>query len=80
MLTASREVAIGYAVVIGLYAAASAIFIYISWRHWPARAFARPEDLPRLHGQFRILAWTMLALVGAFGRSSPPSSGAINRW
>ncbi len=65
MLTTSRAVAIGYAVVVGIYAAASAIFIHISWRHWPARVFARPEDLPRLHKRFRVLAWTMLAMVAS---------------
>jgi hypothetical protein len=64
IVTTSRA-AIGYAVVIGLYAVASAIFVYISWRHWPARVFARPEDLPWLHRQFRFLARTMLALVAA---------------
>jgi hypothetical protein len=63
--TTPPTVATGYALVIGLYLVASAIFGYISWRHWPARVFARAEDLPRLHRQFRFLAWIMLATVGA---------------
>jgi hypothetical protein len=33
IVTTSRAAAIGYAVVIGLYAVAAATFVYISWRH-----------------------------------------------
>jgi hypothetical protein len=63
MATTSRAVATGYAVVLGLYALATAIFFCISWRHWPARIFALPEELPGFQVRFRYLAWTMLALV-----------------
>jgi len=65
IVAAPRPVAAGYAVVLALYAVASAIFVHISWRHWPARVFALPEELPRFHRNFRVLAWTMLALVGS---------------
>lgn len=64
-ITSPRSVAIGYAAVLVFLAGASALFVHVSWRHWPARAFALPQELPRYHRQLRILAWTMLALVGS---------------
>jgi Flp pilus assembly protein TadB len=43
---------------------ATAIFWYVSWRHWPRRVFATPTERPALQRQLRILATTMLGLAG----------------
>lgn len=43
---------------------ATGIFWYVSWRHWPRRVFATPEERPALQNQLRLLATTMLALAG----------------
>ena len=56
-------VAIGYAVVLLLHAAASDIFWYVSWRHWPARIFAVSEELPGFQRELHVLATAMLLLV-----------------
>ena len=56
-------VAIGYAVVLLLYAAASGIFWHVSWRHWPARIFAVGEELPGFQRRLHVLATAMLLLV-----------------
>jgi putative copper export protein len=61
----SGAVATGYAVALALYAVASAVFVNVSWRHWPARVFARPEELPRFRRQLRAQALAMLTLVAA---------------
>ena len=37
----------------------------MSWRAWPRRVFALPDELPGLQRGFRSAAVTMLALVGA---------------
>jgi Flp pilus assembly protein TadB len=44
-------------------AAASVLFWWVSWRAWPRRVFALPEELPRLQLRFRRVALTMFALV-----------------
>jgi hypothetical protein len=49
----------------GLLAVTTAIFWYVSWRHWPRRVFALPDERPALRRQLRTLAWTMTVLVGA---------------
>jgi uncharacterized membrane protein len=49
----------------GLLAFATAIFWYVSWRHWPRRVFALPEERPAMRRQLRMLASTMTVLVGA---------------
>jgi Flp pilus assembly protein TadB len=43
---------------------ATAIFWYVSWRHWPRRIFATATERPALQRQLIILATTMLALAG----------------
>jgi len=48
-----------------LLLAASGIFWYVSWRHWPRRVFATAEELPALQRRLVVLAGTMLALTGA---------------
>ena len=49
---------------VALLAAAAALFWHVSWRLWPRRLFATPEELPALRGRFRGVAWALLALVG----------------
>lgn len=62
--TATRPVATGYAVALVLYLSASAVFVNVSWRHWPARVFALPAELPTFQRSLRIQAWAMCLLVG----------------
>jgi hypothetical protein len=64
IVSAPGAVAVGYAVALVLYAAASAVFVNVSWRHWPARVFAVPSELRGYQRDLRIRAWTMLVLVG----------------
>jgi Flp pilus assembly protein TadB len=47
-----------------LLAAASALFWWVSWRGWPRRVFALPDELPALQRRFRRAATAMLGLVG----------------
>lgn len=47
-----------------LLLAATAIFGYVSWRHWPQRVFATAAELPRLQRRLIALATAMLALAG----------------
>ena len=56
---------LGYGIAMFLYVLAGALFVHVSWRHWPARVFALPQELPGCQHRLRQLAWTMLALVGA---------------
>lgn len=48
-----------------LLAGASALFWWVSWRAWPRRVFALPEELPALQRRFRLVALLMFGLVGA---------------
>jgi hypothetical protein len=64
-VTAPRDAAIGYGVVLGLYAVAALIFANVSWRHWPARVFALPAELPGFRRSLTRQAWALLTLVGA---------------
>ncbi|WBQ04970.1 hypothetical protein [Kribbella sp. CA-293567] len=43
---------------------ATAIFWYVSWRHWPRRIFATDAERPALQRQLITLATIMLALSG----------------
>lgn len=54
-----------HAVKAGLLAVTTASFWYVSWRHWPRRVFALPDERPALRRQLRTLAWTMTVLIGA---------------
>jgi hypothetical protein len=58
-------VATAYAVALVPYAAATGVFVNVSWRHWPARVFALPGELPGFRRRLRLQAWAMLGLVGA---------------
>ena len=48
-----------------LLLAALAVFVHVSWRHWPRRVFALPEERPALHRQLRRSAMAIALLVGA---------------
>lgn len=65
MVISSAPVTIGYAVAVALYAAAAAVFADVSWRHWPARVFALPEELASFRRGLTIRAWMILCLVSA---------------
>jgi hypothetical protein len=54
-----------HAVKASLLAVTTAIFWYVSWRHWPRRVFALPDERPALRRRLRTLAWTMTVLIGA---------------
>ncbi|WP_344237350.1 hypothetical protein [Kribbella hippodromi] len=47
-----------------LLIAASGIFWYVSWRHWPQRVFATAAELPVLQRWLVVLASVMLGLAG----------------
>ncbi|GAA1039046.1 hypothetical protein GCM10009557_56670 [Virgisporangium ochraceum] len=49
---------------VALLLAAAALFWWVSWRGWPARVFALPEELAPLQRRFRRTAIVMTALVG----------------
>lgn len=53
----------GYTVALVLYLAAAAVFVHVSWRHWPARVFALPEELGGFQRRLRAQAWVIFALV-----------------
>lgn len=48
----------------GLLAVALGLFANVSWRLWPARLFAAPEELPALRRRFRLAAYVLAGLVG----------------
>lgn len=41
-----------------------ALFWYVSWRLWPRRLFALPEELPSIRRRFRLVAYGLAASVG----------------
>ena len=55
--------------VIGIKAAlliaAVLIFSYASWRLWPRRVFATPQELPTIRRQFRIVAVSLILIAAA---------------
>ncbi|MBB4911161.1 hypothetical protein [Actinophytocola algeriensis] len=63
-LAGSGAVSTGYTVAVGLDLVAAGIFVDVSWRHWPARVFALPEELPGFRRRLTVRATTMTALVG----------------
>jgi hypothetical protein len=65
VLLGRPEIRLGYGIALVLYLLASALFVHVSWRHWPARVFALPEELPGFQRRLRQLAWMMLGCVGA---------------
>ncbi len=49
---------------LALFLAALALFCYTSWWLWPARIFAAPEDIPTFQRKFRVIAQSLIVLVG----------------
>jgi putative copper export protein len=47
-----------------LYLIALAVFIYTSWRLWPARILASAEEVPIIQRRFRRIGQIMLCLIG----------------
>lgn len=43
----------------------SGLFWWVSWRGWPRRLFALPDELPAEQARFRRVAIAMTVLVGA---------------
>jgi Flp pilus assembly protein TadB len=46
-----------------LWAGAAGLFWWVSWRGWPRRVFALPEELPATQRRFRSVALTLLVVV-----------------
>ena len=53
---------IGFKII--LFFVALVVFWYTSWRLWPARIFATPDEIPTFQRRFRTISRTMIALVG----------------
>jgi len=47
-----------------LFVIAVGLFCYTSWVLWPARVMAAKEEVPRFHRMFRVIAITLLILIG----------------
>ena len=54
-----------YGIALALDVGATAVFVHVSWRHWPARVFALPEERPDFRRKLRISARAIWLLVGA---------------
>lgn len=52
-------------VKLALLLAASALFVYVSWRLWPARLFVSAEEIPHFQQAFRRAAVLMMALAAS---------------
>jgi hypothetical protein len=50
---------------IGLLVVASAVFWHVSWRMWPRRVFALPEEQAAHQRAFLRVGWTLAVLAGA---------------
>jgi hypothetical protein len=48
----------------GLLALASVVFWYVSWRMWPRRLFALPDEVAGWQRAFRVVGAVLLTLVG----------------
>jgi uncharacterized membrane protein len=46
-----------------LLAAAVIFFSYVSWRLWPSRVFATPEEIPKYQRLFRLVGFVMITFV-----------------
>jgi hypothetical protein len=46
-----------------LWTAILGCFVYVSWYLWPRRILATTHDLPAIHRDFALVAWTILALL-----------------
>lgn len=61
--------AVAWLVLIGLKTAlvlaATALFVYVSWRLWPARVLAAAWEIPRIQRAFRWAAAVLLTLAAS---------------
>lgn len=48
-----------------LLLAATGVFVYVSWRLWPARVFAAPAEIPRFQRAFGGVAVIMVGIASA---------------
>jgi hypothetical protein len=64
VVTTPTAAVVGFAVAVGLDAVAALAFVEVSWRHWPRRVFALPEEVPGYQRALRVRARAMLVLVG----------------
>lgn len=48
---------------IGILLIATVLFCYASWRLWPARIFAPPEEIPKFQRRFRLVGYAMITMV-----------------
>ena len=46
-----------------LFASAVVIFSYASWRLWPRRIFATPDELPAIRRRFRLVGFSLLVIA-----------------
>lgn len=53
-----------YGIALALDVAATAVFVHVSWRHWPARVFALPEERPAFRRGLLMSARAIWLLVG----------------
>jgi hypothetical protein len=60
----SGAVSAGYTLAVGLDLVAAGIFVDVSWRHWPARIFALPEEIPGFRRRLTVRAAAMTVLIG----------------
>jgi hypothetical protein len=54
----------GVAAQAALFAVAGTAFWWVSWRAWPARVFATPDERPAWRRRFRRAAWLMITAGG----------------
>src|SRR5262249_6519361 len=47
-----------------LFVVAVSVFCYASWVLWPARTLASDEEIPKFQARFRMVAVTLLFIVG----------------
>ncbi|RDI34431.1 hypothetical protein [Lentzea flaviverrucosa] len=63
-IAGSGAVSVGFTLAVGLDLVAAGIFADVSWRHWPARIFALPEEIPGFRRRLTVRAATMTVLIG----------------
>lgn len=63
-IAGSGAVSVGFTLAVGLDLVAAGIFVDVSWRHWPARIFALPEEIPGFRRRLTVRAAAMTVLVG----------------
>jgi hypothetical protein len=63
-IAGSGAVSVGFTLAVGLDLVAAGIFVDVSWRHWPARIFALPEEIPGFRRRLTVRAATMTVLIG----------------